>query len=47
LASPSIRPNRRRADCDLGASLVAALLVASILGELYLVGYVVSGLVMR
>ena len=47
LVSKSIRPNTRRADCDLGGSLIAGLLVASILGELCLLGYVVSRMVAR
>jgi hypothetical protein len=47
LASASIRPNTRRADCDRGGSLIAGLLVASILGELCLLGYVVSRMVAR
>jgi hypothetical protein len=47
LASPSIRPNTSRADSDPVALGVAALLVACILVELSLFGWVVSGMVAR
>jgi hypothetical protein len=47
LASPSIRPNTRRADSDPVAAGVAALLVACTLVELSLFGWVVSGMVAR
>ena len=47
LADKSIRTNRRRVNFDLGGSMVAVLLVVSILGELYLFGVIVNGLVAR
>ena len=45
LASPSIRPNTRRADSDPVALGVAALLVAAILVELALFGWIMKGVV--
>jgi len=44
LASPSIRPNNRRADSDPVAAGVAALLVASILAELVLFAILVRSI---
>jgi hypothetical protein len=45
LASPSIRPNTRRADSDPVAAGVAALLVAAILGELVLFAVIVRSII--
>jgi hypothetical protein len=45
LASPSIRPNTRRADSDPVAAGVAALLVAAILGELFLFAVIVRSII--
>jgi hypothetical protein len=44
LASPSIRPNTRRADSNPVAAGVAALLVAAILGELVLFAVIVRSI---
>jgi hypothetical protein len=45
LASQSIRPNTRRADSDPVAAGVAALLVAAILGELFLFAVIVRSII--
>jgi hypothetical protein len=45
LASPSIRPNTRRADSDPVAAGVAAILVAAILAELVLFAVIVRSII--